>query len=84
MAIRAPMMVEPEAATDVFAIDTQTTGSPNYTSSFVTDAFLRAYILGSASYPMMMSRLTGTKNLITSSTAAEATTAPTPAFVPWC
>ena len=75
MAIRAPMMVEPEAATDVFAIDTQTTGSPNYTSSFVTDAFLRAYILGSASYPMMMSRLTGTKNLITSSTAAEATTA---------
>ena len=75
MAIRAPMMVEPEAATDVFAMDTQTTGSPNYTSSFVTDSFLRSYILGSASYPMMMSRLTGTKNLITSSTAAEATTA---------
>ena len=40
MAIRAPMMVEPEAATDVFAVAAQTGASgstPRWVSGFVTD-----------------------------------------------
>jgi hypothetical protein len=71
VAIRRGPMAVPESATDVFAIDTQTSGTPNCTSGFVTDAATRFYLLGSSSYPQISSRLTSGKYLKTSSTATE-------------
>ena len=46
MAIRAPMMVEPEAATDVFAVDGGSATSPSWTSGFPVDMAFQTYVLG--------------------------------------
>jgi hypothetical protein len=76
---RGPMRV-PESGTEVFALDTQNSGSysspPNYRSGFVTDAAFRLRTIGgSAAYPWFASRMTGSNSLVTSSTAAEVTNA---------
>jgi len=70
MAIRAPMMKEPSAGTEVFAVDTAD-GTPSYTSGFVTDFGINKTVTSSSSDPLTASRLTGTGILRTSSTAAE-------------
>ena len=77
MAIRRGTKV-PESATEVFALDTQNSGSysspPYHRSGFVTDAAMRLYRTGgSSSYPFFSSRLTGPNNLVTSSSASEVT-----------
>ena len=73
MAIRAPMMVEPEAGTEVFAIDTYGSGSngqPAYRSPFTVDmAFSRSKT--SAETTSLTSRLTGEARLRTNTTSAE-------------
>jgi len=78
---RGPMRV-PESGADVFALDTQNSGSysspPYYRSGFVTDAAMRLYRTGgSSSYPWFASRMTGPTNLVTSSNAAQVTNAST-------
>jgi len=71
MAIRAPMMVEPESGTEVFNIDTRngTTGV-SYISGFPTDFVINKPVNEGGS-PYVMSRLTGTSVLESGSTAAE-------------
>tara|TARA_R110000744_G_scaffold181443_1_gene300616 strand:- start:80 stop:628 length:549 start_codon:yes stop_codon:yes gene_type:complete len=74
MAIRAPMMKEPDAATDVFHTNHVTTTSPeNYvmTPNFAPDLCFENRTTGSAFY--WGSRLQGNGNLNSSSTAAENT-----------
>jgi hypothetical protein len=72
MAIRAPMMVEPEAGSEVFAIADSMSGStqPAFNSPFPVDmgfqkrpAYSQTISIGA--------RLTGTKHLYTDTTAAE-------------
>jgi hypothetical protein len=72
MAIRAPMMVEPESGTEVFAIADSMSGStqPAFNSPFPVDmgfqkrpAYSQTISIGA--------RLTGTKHLYTDTTAAE-------------
>jgi len=71
MAIRAPMMVEPEAATDVFAIDTRHNTSPAAVSNFPVDTLLISSTSSDANY--LASRLTGDKTLVTHLNAVEGT-----------
>ena len=74
MAIRAPMMVEPTAAIDVFNIDTQGANgdgaAPNYRSTFPVDFALHVRSGG----PQAYSRLTGPTFLYTDSTNDEGET----------
>jgi len=65
MAIRAPMMVEPEAATDVFAIDNRG-GVPAFDSGFPVDFFIQHEGETGA-------RLTGRARMRTHQTEAEIT-----------
>ena len=71
MAIRAPMMVKPEAATDVFGIsNAMTQPLPAFNSTFPVDMSLNkrpAYGQNNA----IGSRLQGTKHLYTDTTGAE-------------
>ena len=74
MAIRAPMMVEPTAAIDVFNIDTAGANgdgeAPNYRSTFPVDFALHVRSGG----PQAYSRLTGPTFLYTDSTNDEGET----------
>ena len=76
MAIRAPMMVEPEAATDVFAIDTRgSTGDglkPAYRSGFPVDLAIRRSTGGSGGNVNLMSKLTGGNYFRVNTSNAEA------------
>ena len=69
MAIRAPMMKEPEAATDVFAIDTVNAAAPFFTSGFPVDMGFYKSTGGSAGY--ISSRLMGQFELETNTTAGQ-------------
>jgi len=73
MAIRAPMMVEPESGTEVFAVDQGdgTSSIPDFTSGFPVDMALRKRT-SSGSDGKISARLTGAKSLVPNSTAAEA------------
>jgi hypothetical protein len=75
MAIRGPMMVEPESGTDVFAIDTAGSGSssaPQFNSSFAVDMAIKTDVsISDSNY--ISSRLTIGKRLFTDTAAAEAT-----------
>jgi hypothetical protein len=71
MAIRAPMMKEPEAGTEVFAVaeqfDTATT-----TTGFPVDMFMNGLIAGNGSNFVVVDRLRGSNNsLETNNTTAE-------------
>ena len=76
MAIRAPMMVEPTAAIDVFNIDTQGANgdgaAPNYRSTFPVDFAL--HVKTGSGGPQAYSRLTGPTYLYTDSTNDEGET----------
>jgi len=72
MAIRAPMMVEPEAATDVFAMDTFGGGPPAFTSGFPVDFAFQKWKGGTGNWSAQ-ARLTGNKYLKLNATDAEAT-----------
>jgi hypothetical protein len=75
MAIRAPMMKEPEAGTEVFGFGgTLVNSSSTLTTSFVTDMFMQNAATSSASTnSRVCTRLLGAnKKLLTSSTASEA------------
>ena len=71
IAVRGPMMAEPEAATDVFAIDTRngTTGV-SYVSGFPTDFVINKPVNEGGS-PFVVSRLLGTNVLESANTAAQ-------------
>ena len=75
MAIRAPMMVEPEAATDVFAVGTKNSVAnvnPAYRSGFPVDLGIIGYKPGGNSgFSKVGSRLTQKTILKTSSSAAQ-------------
>ena len=75
IAIRRPHK-PPEAATDVFATDSQNSGpynaDPYYRSGFVVDAQLLLYKTGTSSaFPWISARLTGKQNLVTALNSAE-------------
>jgi hypothetical protein len=76
MAIRAPMMIEPTAATDVFNIDTAGANgdgvAPNYRSTFPVDFAL--HVRTGSGGPQAYSRLTGPRYLYTDSTNDEGST----------
>ena len=69
IAIRRPMKT-PESGTEVFAMDTGTTSTPNWISGFVTDFVWYKYASGVYSN-YWQSRLTGTQWLTTDSTNAQ-------------
>jgi len=75
IAIRRPHK-PPEAGTEVFALDTQNSGSysspPYYRSNFVVDTAIRIYI-PDLQYVFMASRMTDEKYLLPHSNAAEST-----------
>ena len=71
MAIRAPMMKEPEAATDVFNTIAYTGGGVGPVSGFKTDFNITGQLSGSDKF-YTSARITGTKTLKTNTTAAEA------------
>jgi len=75
MAIRAPMMVEPEAGTEVFAIDTKgSTGdgkSPAFRSGFPVDMLINRISVSGSQSNHTGTRLTQGKYLVTNTTAAE-------------
>jgi hypothetical protein len=73
MAIRGPMMVEPEAATEVFAIDaTQVTTAPSWTSGFPVDMAIKTTEGTGVSNHHVVNRLSGVgKVAYTDSTSAE-------------
>jgi hypothetical protein len=73
MAIRAPMMKEPESGTEVFAVDTgDSSGAPEYYSGFPVDMNIIGYKTGgTAWYPSLGSRLTAGKYLQTANTSVE-------------
>ena len=78
MAIRAPMMVEPTAATDVFAIDNAGSGvAPAYISGFPVDFAIYRDVVGSAG-AALASRMTAYYSdgveMFANTTAAEAAT----------
>ena len=74
MAIRAPMMKEPEAATEVFAVDNPTADQPWFEGDFPVDmAFFKD--VNSTQDMWLSSRLTQGKYLIPSRTVAEVTNA---------
>ena len=76
MAIRAPMMVEPKAATNVFAIDTRgSTGDgkkPAFRSGFPVDVAVERSTGGSGGHTSIHSRPTGPNYLRLNTGAAEA------------
>ena len=76
IAIRRPMKT-PESGSEVFAIDTSTassSGVPAYTSNFITDAAIyRNGVTTAGVSTFFPARLTGVKQLNTTSTAAEST-----------
>lgn len=74
MAIRRPMKV-PEAGTEVFAIDTRQATNPGFVSGFPVDFVLARESMVGTSNNGAYSRLTGTGELFTNSTAAEAANA---------
>ena len=59
IAIRRPMKV-PEAGTEVFAVDTKTTGNPNWDSNFPVDFSIFKQDITGAYDNLVFSRLTGT------------------------
>ena len=73
MAIRAPMMVEPEAATDVFAVTTRNVANdskaPEFRSTFPVDMALRKW--NTSDPTQIVSRLTQGKYLTTNSSNTE-------------
>ena len=69
MAIRRPNK-PPEAATDVFAIDTKSAGRPGYTSNFPVDLVFNRNNINSSDSTSAETRLTS-KQLVLSSNAAE-------------
>ena len=69
MAIRRPNK-PPEAATDVFAIDTKSAGRPGYTSNFPVDLVFNRNNINSSDSTSAETRLTS-KQLITNSSDAE-------------
>ena len=72
MAIRGPMMVEPEAATDVFAVDAAGSGvAPAYISGFPVDFALYKSVVGSAG-AAIGSRMLGKNEMFATTTAAVA------------
>jgi hypothetical protein len=72
IAIRRGPMKTPESGTEVFAIDTLSATPPSYTSGFPIDMAMNSTSsISSSFYNDVVSRLTGTKFLRTSSTAAE-------------
>jgi len=72
MAIRRGPLAPPEAATEVFAVDTADGGTlPQYKSGFVTDMALRVNNLTSSHNNFVYSRLTEGKYLLTENTNAE-------------
>jgi hypothetical protein len=75
MAIRAPMMKEPESATDVFAIDTKgSTGdgdAPAFRSGWPVDMIINRISLSGSQSNHLSTRLMGSKYLVTNTTAAE-------------
>mgnify|MGYP003638298467 CR=1 len=71
MAIRAPMMKEPEAATDVFNTIAYTGGGVGPVSGFKTDFNITGQLSGSDKF-YTSARITGTKTLKTTSASAEA------------
>ena len=77
MAIRRPHKT-PEAATDVFAIDTKSAKSantPSYTTNFPVDFALRRNDITSINSASVFTRLTATERLLTDSKAAASTVA---------
>ena len=75
MAIRAPMMKEPEAATDVFAIDTRGSSAATadgvvWHSGFPVDLAIQRNVTGVSS-PAAYDRFRGSYSLFTDTTAAE-------------
>ena len=66
MAIRAPMMKEPSAGTEVFAVDNITSSTSQSTSTFPVD-----FAIATSGTHYAMSRLTGTNVMATNSTGAE-------------
>ena len=75
MAVRGPMMVEPDAATDVFAVDTRgSTGDgkkPGVRSGFPVDMALRRSGFSGTTAGMLDSRIFQGQQLETSSTQSE-------------
>ena len=71
MAIRAPMMKEPEAATDVFAMDLGTSSVPSWISGFPVDMAINATFATTA-HKIVGARLTSGRYLDTTTTSAEA------------
>ena len=75
MAVRGPMMVEPKAATDVFAVDTRgSTGDgkkPGVRSGFPVDMALRRQGFSGSSAGYLDNRMTQGQQLETSSTLSE-------------
>jgi hypothetical protein len=79
VAIRRGPMAVPESATDVFAMDTGNNSTPSLDAGFTIDASLIGR-LDSTDKFYLTSRLTGSKYLNTTTTAAEASAA---AFGAW-
>jgi hypothetical protein len=74
MAIRAPMMVEPSAATDVFAVAAADSTIPQHNSSFPVDMAMKRNV--SVSDGMSIgARMVGTGRMLSTTTAAETTVA---------
>ena len=71
-AIRAPMMIEPTVATDVFAMDTFGGGPPAFTSGFPVDFAFQKWKDGTGNWSAQ-ARLTGRRYLKLNTTDAEAT-----------
>ena len=72
MAIRGPMMKEPEAATDVFAMDLGTGSVPSFISGFPVDMAFNASYASAATHKIVGTRLTVGKYLDTTVNGAEA------------
>jgi hypothetical protein len=72
MAIRAPMMVEPEAGTDVFAVSTSVSTNPDWVSGFAPDMGIYRYTLGTNNF-LTSARLTQGKYLRTNDASSEYT-----------
>jgi len=74
MAIRAPMMVEPESGTEVFHVANREVGPPSFNSGFVTDMMLYTDAVGGGNNDVV-SRMTGKVYLQANTTAAEVASA---------
>jgi len=72
MAIRAPMMKKPEAATDVFAMDLGTGSVPSFISGFPVDMAFNASYASAATHKIVGTRLTVGRYLDTTVSGAEA------------